>query len=62
MKILIRVNNCLFQGLYNSEQLKVSRFQEETLLFLLYYFTTSQAEALIKQTTASIYKKFTIKT
>ena len=41
---------------------KYLRFQKETLLFVFYYFTTTQAEALIKQTTAPIYKKFTIET
>jgi len=37
------------------------KYQEETLLFVFYYFATTQAEASIKRTTAPIYKKFTIK-
>ena len=37
------------------------RFQEETLLFVFYYFATTRAKASIKQITAPIYKKFSIK-
>ena len=60
MKTLVKVTTTGYlQNLFNSEQLrfKVSRGD---FIILFYYFTTTRAEALIKRTTAFIYKKLTI--
>ena len=59
MKTLVRVKGLFINKVYSRVNNYVSRFQEETLLVVFYYFATTRAEALIKQTTAPIYKKLT---
>ena len=63
MMTLVRVyHNCLFIKGYSIINNKYLEFQKEILLFVFYYFSTTQAKTLIKRTTAPIYKKFPTKT
>ena len=60
MKTLIRVTMTEYlQGLFNSEQLCFKISRGDFIICIFYYFATTRAEALIKRTTASIYKKLT---